>query len=163
MTFNRNGGADRPRFFLKKKRAFTLIEVLAAVIVLAVLAGALSAVPQNRRTPEKEAEDLARWLTRLTVLSNRSGRPFTILCPGNVSNNYVEAFWKNPQKKETYSSAWGCDFSGYRGRTIDSVYTPQWGTLTPTATIKVTRGRAEHYVIISQHGRVRTSKTPPPE
>ena len=161
MISDRNGEARRSRFFRERKRAFTLVELLAAMMVLGIFAFSLSAFPKNRQSPEKEAEHLARWLTHLTALSNRSGRPFTIVCPGNVTRSYIEAFWQNPQGKENYTSAYGCGFTAYRGNTIDCIYTPQWGTLTPTATIKVTAGRVEHYVIVSQHGKVRTSNTPP--
>ena len=159
----RSGNANCSRFSREKKRAFTLVELLAALTILAVFAGALSTIPVNRRSPEKEAEHLARWLTHLTVMSNRSGRPFRIICPGNVALDYVEASWQHPTKKETHFSSGGATFTGYRGRTLDCIYSPQWGTLTPTATIKVTLDKKEHYVIVSQHGKVRTSKTPPPE
>ena len=143
---------------------FTLVELLAVMLVIGVLAGTFTVFYTNSTNPnqstEKEAQKLASWLTNLATISNRTGRPFSLNCPSNVVRNYIEANWQNPSKKDIYTSAYGCKFNRYGSSNADSLYSPQWSAMVPTITIKVSRERAEHYVIVSQHGRVRTNKKP---
>ena len=142
---------------------YTLVETLMVMLIIGVLAGTLTAFyrkPPSAQSPEKEAQKLSRWLTNLATISNRTGRSFSLVCPGNATRDYVEAVWNNPPKKDTYTSAYGCKFNRYGGANVESLYSPQWSALVPTITIKVSRGKAEHYVIVSQHGRVRTDKRP---
>ena len=143
---------------------YTLVEALTVITIIGVLAGTLTVVyrglPGSGQSPEKEAKKLSHWLTNLVTISNRSGRPFALICPGNVKRDYIEANWRNPSKKDTYTSAYGCKFNRYGGSNVESLYSPQWSAMAPTITIKVSRGNAEYYVIISQHGRVRTNKHP---
>jgi prepilin-type N-terminal cleavage/methylation domain-containing protein len=159
MKKNKNTGFRRPR------RAFTLVEVLVTVVVLSVLAGTIGLVRSAFETdgdlPRKEALKLAQWLTNIMTISNRSGRSFSLICPGGVTQGFIKAEWQNPLRQETYSSLYGCGFSRYQGSaTSNSLYSPQWNSLVPTITIKVSRGRAQYYVIVSQHGRVRTAPKP---
>ncbi|MDR1377158.1 MAG: type II secretion system GspH family protein [Synergistaceae bacterium] len=145
------------------KRAFTLVEVLLTIVILSFSAGTIglvrSAFETNGDLPRKEAQRLAQWLANIMTISNRSGRSFSLICPGNVTEKFIEAEWQNPLRKETYTSLYGCGF--IRESSVSrSIYSPQWNSLVPTVTIKVSRGRAQHYVIVSQHGRVRTTPTP---
>jgi type II secretory pathway pseudopilin PulG len=137
---------------------------LACLIVVAILAGAL--VPAWRgalagASPEKEAQSLARWFSSLTTRSNRSGRTFRLICPGTPKQNFIEAEWENPLEKEKYTSLYDYGFNRYQSNNTDSFYSPQWNSLIPTATIKVSRGQAECFVVISQHARARISPSPP--
>jgi prepilin-type N-terminal cleavage/methylation domain-containing protein len=149
---------------LKNSRAFTLVEVLVSVIIFAFFAGtvslARSAFENDGALPQQEARRLGQWLTNVMTISNRSGRPFSLVCPGNLTESFIQVEWENPLQTKTYTSLYGCRFVRYQGTSPKSHYVPQWNTLTPTATIKVSRGRAEHYVVISQHGRVRTATKP---
>jgi hypothetical protein len=134
--------------------------------VLAILAGTLTLAWKTTaelwNTPEREAQSLAAWMSGLVTRSNRSGRPFEIVCSGSVTRNIIEAFWQNPIEKETYRSLRGCDFIRYQSVSVRSLYTPQWNALVPTITVKVSRRRQkESFVIVSQHGRVRISSVPP--
>ena len=141
---------------------YTLVEALTVMTIIGVLAGTLTVFYRGLpKSPEKEAKKLSHWLTNLVTISNRTGRPFTLNCPGNVTRDYIEANWRNPSKKDRYTSSYGCKFSRYGGQTVDSLYSPQWSAMVPTITIKVSGKNAEHYVIISQHGRVRTNNRPP--
>ena len=148
---------------MTSRPGYTLIETLTAIFIVGVFAGTFIVFYRgvsSNDSPEKEAQKLANWLTNLVTISNRTGRPFRLNCPGNVTREYIEAIWESPSKKDTYTSAYGCKFNRYRGNDQESRYTPQWSALTPTITIKMSRGKAEHYVIVSQHGRVRTNKLP---
>ncbi|MCL2009348.1 MAG: prepilin-type N-terminal cleavage/methylation domain-containing protein [Synergistaceae bacterium] len=143
---------------------YTLVETLVVLLLIGVFAGASAAYYSGGHTrsqsPEKEAQKLSRWLTNLATISNRTGRPFMLNCPGNVTRDYIEAIWQNPLKKDVYTSIYGCGFRR-RSQYADSLYSPQWSAMVPTITIEVSRGDARHYVIVSQHGRVRTNRRPP--
>ena len=148
---------------MASRPGYTLLETLTAIFIIGVFAGTFAVFYRGvapNDSPEKEAQKLANWLTNLVTISNRTGRPFALICPGNVMLDYIGAEWRNPLKKDTYTSAYGCKFNRYNSHISDSTYSPQWSSLTPTITIKVSRGKAEHYVIVSQHGRVRTNKRP---
>jgi prepilin-type N-terminal cleavage/methylation domain-containing protein len=145
-------------------RAFTLIEVLAAMVIIAISAGSIglarSAFETDGTLARLEALKLSQWLTNRMTASNRSGRPFSLVCPGNVPENFVLAEWQNPLQTGTYTSLYGCGFIRYQGSAPRSLYSPQWNSLVPTITIKVSRSRAEYFVVVSQHGRVRTTPKP---
>ncbi|MDR1378891.1 MAG: hypothetical protein LBJ36_07545 [Synergistaceae bacterium] len=157
----------RFRFFRKNAstRAFSLVEILFAMLLLTFSASSLwmvrHAFQDDKVFVEKEAQALARWITNRFTLSNRSGRPFGLSCPFDRASDTVKAMWQNPLREEKYNSLYQCQFIRYQGSVVESLYSPQWNTLVPTATLKVSRGRAEHYVIVSQRGRARTSKMPP--
>ena len=150
---------------------FTLAEVLVCLAVFAILAGALvlswRGTAASWASPEKEAQSLARWISGLVTRSNYSGRPFELICLNNQTRDFIEAEWQIPLEKETYRSLYGCKFLRYQNSAVRSRYTPQWNSLLPAATIKVSREkaereRAEHFVIVSRQGRARTSTSPPP-
>jgi len=162
MISNENGNARRGRFHFSRL-GYTMTEMLIVVLIIGIIAG-VSAVSYKNLSPDKaaerEAQKLSRWLTNLETMSNRTGESFKLICPGNISRGYVEAIWQSSSKKNTYTSAYGCKFSRYGGGGVDSLYSPQWSAMVPTITIKVSSGTADHFTIVSQHGRVRTNKQP---
>jgi prepilin-type N-terminal cleavage/methylation domain-containing protein len=144
--------------------AFTLIESLITLVVLGILFSASFAVGGGQRaSPEKEAQSLARWLSGVMTESDRSGRSFTLRCLG-TARGFVEIVWQNPIEKKTYTSLYGCVFNRYDSSVADSVYSPQWNSLTPAATIKIQGAEKtgdDRFVIVSQHARVRAGASPP--
>lgn len=137
---------------------------MATTVIIAFCAGSIglvrSAFETDSGLPRQEALKLSQWLTNMMTISNRSGRSFALICPGNVTEKFIEAEWLNPTRKEAYVSLYGCRFKRYQGTAPRSLYSPQWNSLVPTITIEVSRGRIAHYVVISQHGRVRTTPKP---
>jgi len=138
--------------------------MLTAILIIGIFTGTLTVfyrgLPAPKESPEKEAKKLSHWLTNLVTISNRTGRPFLLNCPGRQTRSYIEVTWQSSSKKNIYTSAYGCKFNRYNSDDFESLYVPQWSALVPTITIKVSRERAEHYVIVSQHGRVRTNTHP---
>ena len=172
MKRHRNGSAlvKRSRFFnifgSFSRSGTTLVELLLVLILISVLAGTIGivkSVSNDGQSPEKEAKSLAHWLNNAMTISNRSGRSFTLVCPGNVALSSVALEWQNPLKKETYAAVYGGSFIRYHNSNPTSIYSPQWNTLTPAVTIQVSNGKTktDHFTIVSGHGRVRTSKNPP--
>ena len=157
-------GNARHRRFPFSRPGYTLVEALVVMSIIGVFAGTFTTFYKGyspAQSPEKEARKLSRWLTNLATISNRTGRPFWLNCPGSVTRDYIEAIWQNPLKKDTYVTTYGCGFRRHGGNNVESLYSPQWTAMVPTITIEVSRGNARHYVIVSQNGRVRTSNRPP--
>jgi hypothetical protein len=92
--------------------------------------------------------------------ANLSRRSFSLICSPNARTNVISVEWHFPTETEKYVVAYGCLFNRYNSVKAESKYAPQWNSLTPAATIKVSRGKEEHYVIISGAARARTHKTP---
>jgi len=153
------------RHFLFQRHGFTLVEALTVVLIIGIMAGTLGVVYRGlsarSQSPEREAQKLSRWLTNLVTISNRTGRPFLLNCPGNVMRNHIVVTWQNPLQRVIYTSAYGSGFRRHSGTSVESLYSPQWTAMVPTITIRVSRGNVNHYVIVSQSGRVRTSSLPP--
>jgi hypothetical protein len=145
------------------------MELVTTLAVMGILAGAIGLVPALLRwkspgNPEVEAQHLARWLTDAMTISNLTGRPFRLFCPGNGFQPTVVAEWESPVERKAYTPLGDCRFQRWQDSTPRSSYAPQWGTFSPALSIEVANGAGdEHYVIVSGHGRVRTDRVPPPK
>jgi len=156
-------GSKYFRHFLPRS-GYTLAETLIVILILGILAGSSVVIYRGvnqSRASEREAQRLARWLNNVITVSNRTGRAFRLNVPGNVMRDYIEVTWQNPLSRVTYTSIYGNMFTRQGGASVESLYSPQWNALVPTITIRVSRGNAAHFVIVSQSGRVRTSRSPP--
>lgn len=136
------------------------------LLVVALLSGTVAfsggdALQGAGQNPKKEAQRLARWLSKNIVTANRTGLGFVFFCSDSMAYETVRIL-RNDGVQETCTSAYGCRFIRLGGR--DNIWSPQWGTFTPAFTVRVTNGRKadDHYVIVSAHGRVRTAASPPP-
>lgn len=156
------------RFAVRVSRgAFTFVETLAALLIVVALSGTLALAGNAttgrfaRDNPKKEAHRLARWLSKNIITANRTGRAFAFFCSGSVAQENLEIRWSDGAK-DRYAAAYGCRFLR-RGGGFESLWSPQWNTLTPAFTLRVTNGRGadDHFVVVSAHGRVRTDFTPP--
>lgn len=148
-----------------RRSAFSLTELLVVLLILGMLGGGLSLRSWARPSPEKEADRAMRWVLRALTLSNHTGRPFTLLLDERASKP-LSLTWKDSGRIEAFPASPEFRFRLLRQGTFDnkSVYDPQWGTLTPAATIRISAPQdgGRHYLILSGYGRVRTNTDPPP-
>ena len=161
--FSGNVRQRRSRLFIASRGAFTLVEALAALLVVALLSGTFALKGTSARdNPKKEALRLVHWISKTIVTANRSGRAFALLCSGSTAQSNVEIRWSDGTK-EKYTSAFACRFIR-KGGSFESFWSPQWNTLTPALTLRVTNGRNadDYFVVVSAHGRVRADSAPPP-
>lgn len=140
------------------------MELLVVLLILGVLGGASALTAWNRPTPQKEADRVQRWILRAMTKAQRTGRSFALFLDGGSESRTPSLRW-NGAAVETFPASPGFRFRlvrhGYSGS--ETVYSPQWGTCTPAATIRITAPQAEdRYLILSGHGRVRIASAPPP-
>ena len=142
------------------------MEVLVVLWILGVMAGAATTINWSRVSPEREAGRAMRWLLRSLTKANRTGRSFTLRLSAGTSEGTLTLRWRNDPNEETFPAAPGVRFQLFRHNFFapESVYSPQWGTFTPAATVCITksRGAKPHYLILSGYGRVRIASSPPP-
>lgn len=148
------------------KSAFTLMELLVVLVILGLLGGAVTVIPWGRSSPAREADRALRWMLRALTKANRTGRSFALGTGFGVSEGTLQLCWGHSGDTEAFPAS-----SGFRFRLVrhgmfapESVYSPQWGTFTPAATIRIASERSTetHYLILSGYGRVRTAAAPPP-
>ena len=148
------------------RSAFTLTEVLVVLSILGLMAGAAAAINWGRASPEREAGRLMRWVLRSLTKANRTGRSFTLRLSAGTSAETLALRWRDDPVVEMFPAAPGFRFQLVRHSAFapESIYSPQWGTFTPAATVRITapRGAKPHYLILSGYGRVRTASSPPP-
>ena len=157
---DRSGGG-RPR-----RAAFTLAEILIVLMIMGMLGGTWAAVGAwGRQTAAREADRAMRWLYGVLLRADNRGRSFYL----SVTSSYLMVTWLAPHATERLEASEGCSFErragpDWRGGAYDTetVYSAQWGTFTPSMTVRVTDAHSGvHYLILSGQGRARTSDEPP--
>lgn len=131
------------------------------MLILGLLGGAAGLIRWNPASPEKEADRVLRWILRALTKANRTGRSFTLVLDDGKAPSLR---WKDATDAETFPASPGFRFARHGFSSPESVYSPQWGTFTPAATIRIAspRGAGHHYLILSGYGRVRAAPVPPP-
>lgn len=146
------------------RRGFSLVETVAAVAVLAILAGCVCfAAVGLKANPQREAEELASWLTERITRAQTEGSSFSLECTRRTGGQglSLSLVWLDGRargKKESYANEKVnmFDMAGIRTRTFDGT----WQTLTPALTICVEQSagsRERVYVRVSGEGQVNVS------
>ncbi|NLL37036.1 MAG: hypothetical protein GX256_05895 [Fretibacterium sp.] len=146
-----------------RRPGLTLAELLAALLLSALLATGLSLLPGPDGTSQKahkEAQRAELWLLRSVARSARTRRGFTLRVRDLISNT-LTLTWQNPRERETFEARKGYLFC-FQGNSSEIFYSSQWNTFTPSATIRVFHPKTweEHFIIISGYGRIRTASFP---
>ncbi len=148
----------------RKQPAFSLIEILVVLTLLAVIGTAGLGVIRWAPTARREAEQSMSWLYSILARSDRSGVSFSLRVETNEIHPGIVAVW---DRKDAEEERWDAG-KGVSLRRVASgggpsriIYSPQWGTFTPALTVKVTGSKGDvAYLILSGQGRVRVSDQP---
>jgi prepilin-type N-terminal cleavage/methylation domain-containing protein len=150
---------------MRGRRAFSLAELLVVLAVIAALAGCAAFVAVNLTTNlDREAEDLAAWLTERLTRAQTEGSSFTLLISRKAADNNMSMtlIWltgRGKGERESYEN--DRVFMYDQARIMSRTYNGAWQTLTPALTVCVeplSRRGAKLYVKVSGEGRINVSK-----
>ncbi len=148
------------------RRAFTLVEILAVLVVVGFAGAGVALRLRERHSPEHEADRAMRWLYNIITKADRTGQSFTLRV-GEGSSSCLLANWGVLHSTDRLDAQGGCvykrlvAFLGGNKSIAGVTYSPQWGTFSSALTLEVANpgSGARHYLIISGQGRLRTSPT----
>ena len=169
-----------------RRKAFTLTEVVIAILVLGIMVASLTLSPNSaRQTAKREADLIVTQLYRLIETANRKHVSFKVLFDGTEQKDYVLVEWQTPETSQLYNIGYyrelkltkGCSIKNLNRSVNDSnsmasvendTFNLVYGIgdnsfLPPGMTLQV-KGQDEsiHYIIIYVPGnRLRISDTRP--
>ena len=169
-----------------KRKAFTLTEILIALLILTITAAAMTLSPSaSKQTAKREAERIVTQLYRLIEIANRTHVAFKVLFDGNEQTGSVPVEWQTPATSQFFHIGYdreiklsdGCSIQNLNYSVNDSNNMISIGNgrlnleygigdngfLPPGTTFKVTgQDNSIYYIIIYVPGtRIRTSDTKP--
>ena len=158
-----------------KRNAFTLTEVVIALLVLGILAASLTLNSDSaRQTAKREAERIVTQLYRLMETANRTHISFRVLFDGSEQTKEVPVEWQTPATSQFDHTGYyrelkitdGCSVQNLNKMSSlsrhnlvysidDNVFLP------PSMTLKVKgQDKSVHYIVIYVPGtRIRLSDT----
>ena len=100
-----------------KQRGFTLVELIIAMMIMAILAGSMTlSSSTGRQTAKREAERLAAKLGSITIKANREHRTFTLKFNTNDNAKSFDINWDVAGRDtETIIASSGCSYSPISG------------------------------------------------
>ncbi|MBQ4418171.1 MAG: prepilin-type N-terminal cleavage/methylation domain-containing protein [Synergistaceae bacterium] len=146
--------------YFKYNKAFTLAELLIALLILTVSAGMflLNIKDFYKIDSKHEADRLMRWFYNIMQRSDHTGEKFSLTISISF-DDHILIEWNKSLKSEFLYASKGCQF---RNRGFNPmIYAPQWGTLTPGLTLEIKDYKNNlYYLIISGQGQIRISDSP---
>ena len=142
-----------------KRRAFTMIELITACVILAAITAILVNTRMANQTAEREARKIFEWINKLTQKSNRIHQAFTLWI--DSENNIMKMHWNNElttlnKVDESLNATSGCKYSPYKN--ISSFVYNLNNKYSPSGTITITGSDgSKYYVVLSPQGRARIS------
>ena len=148
-----------------KQRAFTLTEVVIAVLILGIMAAAITLRPDSaKQTAKREAERIAAVINRLIETADRMHSRFWFIPDSNdiyMSNAKIYYKGSTPKEKLDFNVSGGCSFSsspkllGYNteGSTVSNVIINT--VLTPSVRVEVseqTKDNAKYTITVTGAG-----------
>ena len=86
-----------------KRRAFTLTEVVVSILLLGVLAAALTLSPNaSKLTGKMEAERIVTQLYRFIETANKTNVSFKVLFDGEEQTESVTVEWQTPTTSQSF-------------------------------------------------------------
>ena len=162
-----------------RRRAFTLTELVVAILILSIMAAAMTLSPSSAKlTAKTEADRITAQLYRLVETANRKHVAFKVLFNGNEQTGSVPVEWQTPSTSQFHQTGYERELKISKGFSVKNlnnmdstngfnlVYNIGNNRFDPpgmTLQVKGTDGSI-HYVIVFVPGsRIRTSYTPDSE
>ena len=158
-----------------RRNAFTLTEVVIAILVLGIMAGAMSLSPgSSKQTGKREAERIVTQLYRLIETANRKHVSFKVLFTGSEQTESVPVEWQTPTTSKFHHIGYDrelklsdrCSVQNLNKMSSVSRHNLVYGIgsnsfLPPSMTLKVKgQDKSVHYILIYVPGtRIRLSDT----
>ena len=150
-----------------KREAFTLVEILCVLVIVAIAATTLALTAQDsdareRRLIRNEARDFCAWIKYRMAKAAREGEDFKFLLTDGAEGYAMRAIWLagGRLKNEAYSfSNAALAYEGAR----ELYFSSRWFTLTPAATFIVISRRnrdIRFFVTVSAAGYARVKDKP---
>lgn len=152
---------------MKWFRAFSLIELIVGIVLIAIITGAVTIKPTSaRQSIRREAERVATYISSLIQFADRYQNPFTL----NFGNGSFVIDWAYRLKNGKFTQYFERSPKYKLSSNVQELkYSIKNNNFTQGATITVEqlssddiRDRSKYYVIIAViGGRIRTSPKPP--
>ena len=140
-----------------RKRGFTLIEIVTAMLVMAVIAGAgMMSITSAKQTAKREAERVQAYIYRKMQKADRMHKDFTL----ELSGTYIYTNWNDEANKEKdYQASAGCTYEhNFEGHSCHYTFNNRRFEWPGTITVNGADGNTYYvYIAGSTEGRVRIS------
>ena len=151
---------------MKRRRAFTLTEILFVIIIISSLAATIFIFPSvegenEKRKVRDEAQNLALWLDKSISWAARNRADFRLIVSDNdITNHKIRIEWLGADRK---SEAYLCKNARlyYSNIGTELNFSGTWFSMTPAATFTVRSKKnadVRFYVKISGTGYISVSE-----
>ena len=140
---------------MKSKNAFTLVELLIAIVIIAASFTLVSTIKPQGQTAKREAERLVMLLEKTMAQAERTHADFDLIfdSSGTMDTIYIERGKEN-SKDVFIKASEGCSFK-VDSSTQNRVYSAEHGTLSPGLTITVNGSDGSVNISIPGQGEVK--------
>ena len=161
---DRAWGSPQGLPFFYQRKAFTLIELIVVLAIIAILAASLSlgSLPEmmekgSLQSIARESTDLARWINTRMYRATLEKRSFSFRSlPCSTPVPWIIIRWADTGELEKYDTQ-GNGYFTVRGSAVtNAVYNPYFHTVTPGFTLKVVQSPSKttalKYLRVSVYG-----------
>ena len=107
---------------MKKRNAFTLTEIIIAILVLGIMAGAMVVSSGSaKQTAKREADRIVMQLYRLIEYANRTHVSFKVLFDGSEQTESVPVEWQTPTTSRYHHTGYDRELKLSNGCSIQNL------------------------------------------
>jgi len=160
---------ERRVLFFSSRKGLSLVELLIVIFIASsTLSGIGLAVSSAREIFALiEFKKAHVWIQGIFIEAAQTNRPFMFkYTTRSASTDTLRIQWLDTLDEKVFDTGRSCYFRGMSASESFSVYSPQWHTLTPGLTLKVTTGPGSSskklgYIVISPYCFITIRKDPP--
>ena len=149
----------------KTRKAFTLVELLIAMLIMAASWYIAMTYSPKGQTAKREAQRLATLLEKTMAEAERNHRGFNLIYKKAEKNKFFISYGnsENGNEEELITATKDCTYELLNETGNNAMakctYSAEYGTMTPGATIEITGADGSTYCTkISGQGKVRTTE-----